>query len=68
MNLWCAVGRHRWMTRQGKDERGKSVTFQQCERCRHYPKTSSWLQRVPQKWEGGGTGDPGNSSGGSVAV
>ncbi|CAA9288966.1 MAG: hypothetical protein AVDCRST_MAG48-368 [uncultured Friedmanniella sp.] len=50
MNLSCAVGRHRWVMRQGKGERGEAVTYQQCERCLHYPKTSSWRQREGLGW------------------
>jgi hypothetical protein len=42
MNLLCVVGRHRWVTRQGKDELGEDVTYRQCERCLHYLKTSHW--------------------------
>jgi hypothetical protein len=51
MDLSCAVGRHRWVTRQGKGEMGEDVTYQQCERCLHYPKTSSWRQREGLRWE-----------------
>ncbi|GAA1430384.1 hypothetical protein GCM10009616_14820 [Microlunatus lacustris] len=51
MNLACAVGRHRWVTRQGKSELGERVTYQQCERCRHYPRTSSSGQREGLRWE-----------------
>ena len=51
MNLSCAVGRHRWVTRQGKGEKGEVVTYQQCERCLHYPRTSSWRQREGLAWQ-----------------
>lgn len=69
MNLLCAMGRHRWVTRQGTGELGEVVTFRQCERCRHYPKTSSWLQRDPDRWEPFHPGDTsGAGGGGSVGV
>ena len=42
MNLLCVLGRHRWVARQGRDELGRVVTYQQCDRCLHYPRSSHW--------------------------
>ena len=44
MNLWCRAGRHRWVTRQEMGETGHMETYEQCERCGHYPKTGHWYQ------------------------
>ena len=53
------------MTRQGIDETGRATTYQQCDRCSHYPKTSHWSQGAVLRPQG--LSDGGGGGGGGVA-
>jgi hypothetical protein len=68
MSLWCALGRHRWVTRQEVGESGRVEDYQQCARCGHYPMTSNWTQRDPDRWEPHPPGFSSDSGGGGGAA
>ena len=42
MDIRCVLGRHRWVTGTARGETGRLEEYQQCARCRHYPRTGHW--------------------------
>jgi hypothetical protein len=53
MKLLCSLGRHYWVTKQGKNETGQAESYQQCNRCGHYPQASHWSRGEGYEAPGG---------------